>query len=458
MKNINALTLDSLPARDVNTEVKIAVIGLGYVGLPLARLFATKYPVVGFDVNRNRIETLQNGHDGTMEVADDVLQKVLLKSNPLRPVVKSISQDGQMVSVKKGLFCTPDIMDIQECNYFVVTVPTPVDKNRRPILTPLYAASETVGRVLKKGDIVIYESTVYPGVTEEECVPVLERESNLRFNEDFFVGYSPERINPGDKEHTVDKILKITAGSTPEAAIKINNLYSSVITAGTYMAPSIKVAEAAKVIENSQRDINIAFVNELAKIFNLLEIDTHAVLEAAGTKWNFLPFKPGLVGGHCIGVDPYYLAQKAQESGYHPEIILAGRRLNDSMGEYVASQVIKCMIKKGIAINGAEVLMLGITFKENCPDVRNTKIVDVISAMEDYGVKVVTFDPWANPEEVMHEYKIVCHNEIPTNKFDGIVLGVAHKEFLDLDLDSLKNKLSIVYDVKGVLEDADGRL
>lgn len=458
MKNINTLTLDSLLARDVNTEVKIAVIGLGYVGLPLARLFATKYPVVGFDVNRSRIEALQNGHDGTMEVADDVLQKVLLKSNPLRPVVKSISQDGQMVSVKSGLFCSPDIMDIQECNYFIVTVPTPVDKNRRPILTPLYAASETVGRVLKKGDIVIYESTVYPGVTEEECVPVLERESNLRFNEDFFVGYSPERINPGDKEHTVDKILKITAGSTPEAAIKVNNLYSSVITAGTYMAPSIKVAEAAKVIENSQRDINIAFVNELAKIFNLLEIDTHAVLEAAGTKWNFLPFKPGLVGGHCIGVDPYYLAQKAQESGYHPEIILAGRRLNDSMGEYVASQVIKCMIKKGIAINGAEVLMLGITFKENCPDVRNTKIVDVISAMEDYGVKVVTYDPWANPKEVMHEYKIVCHNEIPANKFDGIVLGVAHKEFLDLDIDSLKKELTIVYDVKGVLEDADGRL
>lgn len=439
---------------DVNTEIKIAVIGLGYVGLPLARLFATKYPVVGFDINRHRIDELQKGHDSTKEVADDILQEVLLKSNPLR----SCSLDGQAGAVTTGLFCTPDIMDIQECNYFVVTVPTPVDKNRRPILTPLYAASETVGKVLKKGDIVIYESTVYPGVTEEECVPVLERVSNLRFNEDFFVGYSPERINPGDKEHTVDKILKITAGSTPEAAIKIDNIYSSVITAGTYVAPSIKVAEAAKVIENSQRDINIAFVNELAKIFNLLEIDTHAVLEAAGTKWNFLPFKPGLVGGHCIGVDPYYLAQKAQECGYHPEIILAGRRLNDSMGEYVASQVVKCMIKKGVSINGAEVLMLGVTFKENCPDVRNTKIVDVIAALEDYGVKVTVYDPWANPEEVMHEYKIMCHNEMPKSKFDGIVLGVAHKEFLDLDLNAFKKKMTIVYDVKGVLKESDGRL
>lgn len=439
---------------DVNTEIKIAVIGLGYVGLPLARLFATKYPVVGFDINRHRIDELQKGHDSTKEVADDILQEVLLKSNPLR----SCSLDGPAVAAVTGLFCTPDIMDIQECNYFVVTVPTPVDKNRRPILAPLYAASETVGKVLKKGDIVIYESTVYPGVTEEECVPVLERVSNLRFNEDFFVGYSPERINPGDKEHTVDKILKITAGSTPEAAIKIDNIYSSVITAGTYVAPSIKVAEAAKVIENSQRDINIAFVNELAKIFNLLEIDTHAVLEAAGTKWNFLPFKPGLVGGHCIGVDPYYLAQKAQECGYHPEIILAGRRLNDSMGEYVASQVVKCMIKKGVSINGAEVLMLGVTFKENCPDVRNTKIVDVIAALEDYGVKVTVYDPWANPEEVMHEYKIMCHNEMPKSKFDGIVLGVAHKEFLDLDLNAFKKKMTIVYDVKGVLKESDGRL
>src|SRR5690554_1934003 len=423
-------------------NTKIAVIGLGYVGLPLARLFATKYDVVGFDINRNRIEELRQGKDSTLEVEDHLLQAVL------KP----------MANQEKGLFVSYDLGDISECNVYIVTVPTPVDKHNRPDLTPLYAASETVGRVLKKGDIVIYESTVYPGVTEEECVPVLERVSNLRFNEHFFVGYSPERINPGDKEHTVDKILKITAGSTPESAIKINNIYSSVITAGTYMAPSIKVAEAAKVIENSQRDINIAFVNELAKIFNLMEIDTHEVLEAAGTKWNFLPFKPGLVGGHCIGVDPYYLAQKAQECGYHPEIILAGRRMNDSMGEYVASQVVKCMIKKGVSINGAEVLMLGITFKENCPDVRNTKIVDVIAALEDYGVKVKVYDPWANSEEVLHEYNIICDNELPENKFDGIVLGVAHKEFLDLDLSGLKKDVTIVYDVKGVLNDADGRL
>lgn len=458
MKNTNSKISKNSRANEENTDVKIAVIGLGYVGLPLARLFATIYPVVGFDVNRSRVEALQKGQDDTKEVSDEVLQKVLLQSNPLRPSANLNSQDSKPITIKTGLFCTTDIMDIQECNYFIVTVPTPVDKNRRPILTPLYAASDTVGRVLKKGDTVVYESTVYPGVTEEECVPVLEKVSGLRFNEDFFVGYSPERINPGDKEHTVDKILKITAGSTLESATKINDIYSSVITAGTYMAPSIKVAEAAKVIENSQRDINIAFVNELAKIFNLMDIDTHEVLEAAGTKWNFLPFKPGLVGGHCIGVDPYYLAQKAQECGYHPEIILAGRRLNDSMGEYVASQVIKCMIKKGIAINGAEVLMLGITFKENCPDVRNTKIVDVISALEDYGIKVSTYDPWANPEEVMHEYKILCHNEMPKNKFDGIVLGVSHKEFLDMDLSSLKKELTIIYDVKGVLEDADGRL
>lgn len=456
MKNTDTIKPHKLPKGKSDAPIKIAVIGLGYVGLPLARLFATKYPVVGFDVNRSRVEALQEGHDATQEVSDEVLQKVLLKSNPLGG--ENSMKSDKSVAVKTGLFCTPDIMDIQECNYFVVTVPTPVDKNRRPILYPLYAASETVGKVLKKGDTVIYESTVYPGVTEEECVPVLERVSGLQFNTDFFVGYSPERINPGDKEHTVDKILKITSGSTPESAEKINEIYASVITAGTYMAPSIKVAEAAKVIENSQRDINIAFVNELAKIFNLLDIDTHEVLKAASTKWNFLPFKPGLVGGHCIGVDPYYLAQKAQECGYHPEIILAGRRLNDSMGEYVASQVVKCMIKKGIAISGTEVLMLGITFKENCPDVRNTKIVDVIGALEDYGVKVIVYDPWANPEEVMREYNINCSNEIPTTKFDGIVLGVAHREFLELDLNPLKKQLTIVYDVKGVYDDVDGRL
>ncbi len=346
---------------------KIAIIGLGYVGLPLARLFATKYPTVGFDINKARISELNTGHDSTLEVEDDVLQAVLINE----------------FSGKTGLYCTDDVAVIKGCNVFIITVPTPVDKNNRPDLTPLYKASETVGSVLKKGDIVIYESTVYPGVTEEECVPVLERVSGLQFNVDFFAGYSPERINPGDKEHTVEKILKVTAGSTPEIGIVVDELYKSVITAGTHLAPCIKVAEAAKVIENSQRDINIAFVNELAKIFNLMNIDTHAVLEAAGTKWNFLPFKPGLVGGHCIGVDPYYLAQRAQEFGYHPEIILAGRRLNDSMGEYVASQVVKLMIKKGIAIKGASLLMLGITFKENCPDVRNTKIVDVIKALED---------------------------------------------------------------------------
>jgi UDP-N-acetyl-D-galactosamine dehydrogenase len=340
-----------------------------------------------------------------------------------------------------------------------VTVPTPVDKNNRPDLTPLYKSSETVGKVLKKGDIVIYESTVYPGVTEEECIPVLERVSGLKFNIDFFAGYSPERINPGDKEHTVEKILKVTSGSTPEIGQRVDNLYKSVITAGTHLAPSIKVAEAAKVIENSQRDINIAFVNELAKIFNLLEIDTHAVLEAAGTKWNFLPFKPGLVGGHCIGVDPYYLAQKAQEKGYHPEIILAGRRLNDSMGEYVASQVVKLMIKKGVAINGAKLLMLGITFKENCPDVRNTKIVDVVHALQDYGIEVTIFDPWAKPSEVEHEYKLNTTKELPSTTFDAIVLGVAHKEFTTIDLSKLKKANGVLFDVKGVLnEKADGRL
>lgn len=428
-------------------SIKIAVIGLGYVGLPLARLFATKYNVVGFDINQRRIDELRNGKDLTLEVEDEVLQSVLVTS-PFGG-----GQEGA------GLFVSNNLEDIKDCNYYIVTVPTPVDKNNRPDLTPLYKSSETVGKVLSKGDIVIYESTVYPGVTEEECIPVLERVSGLKFNEDFFAGYSPERINPGDKEHTVEKILKVTSGSTPEIGKKVDELYKSVIIAGTHLAPTIKVAEAAKVIENSQRDINIAFVNELAKIFNILDIDTHAVLEAAGTKWNFLPFKPGLVGGHCIGVDPYYLAQKAQEHGYHPEIILAGRRLNDSMGEYVASQVVKCMIKKGINVSGAEVLMLGITFKENCPDVRNTKIVDVVKALEDYGIKVTIFDPWANPTEVEHEYKLNSTNGLPNQKFDAVVLGVAHKEFLKLDLDSLKKEHGVVYDVKGILkEKADSKL
>ncbi|WP_026452697.1 nucleotide sugar dehydrogenase [Aequorivita capsosiphonis] len=442
-------------------EIKIGIIGLGYVGLPLARLFATKYPVVGFDINRERVEALQNGHDTTLEVEDKILQQVLLQANPVGALATVLEEEGGgslEEMPENGLFCTTDLMDIQGCNYFIVTVPTPVDKNNRPVLTPLYAASKTVGKVLKKGDTVIYESTVYPGVTEEECVPVLEKESVLKYNTDFFVGYSPERINPGDKQHTVDKILKITAGSTPDSAKAINALYASVITGGTYLAPSIKVAEAAKVIENSQRDINIAFVNELAKIFNLLEIDTHEVLKAAGTKWNFLPFKPGLVGGHCIGVDPYYLAQKAQERGYHPEIILAGRRLNDSMGQYVASQVIKCMIKKGVAISGAEILMLGVTFKENCPDVRNTKIVDVIAALCDYGVKVTTYDPWANPEEVNHEYNIETTIILKQKQYDAIVLGVAHNEFLTMDLEPYKKETAIVYDVKGVLTNVDGKL
>ena len=421
----------------MNHKNKIAVIGLGYVGLPLARLFATKYPVVGFDINAARIQELQSGKDSTLEVEDHLLQSVLLNENP--------SKD------KTGLFCSDQIEDIADANIYIITVPTPVDKNNRPVLTPLYKSSETVGKVLKKGDIVIYESTVYPGVTEDECIPVLEKVSGLTFNVDFFAGYSPERINPGDKEHTVEKILKVTSGSTPEIGKIVDDLYKSVITAGTHLAPTIKVAEAAKVIENSQRDINIAFVNELAKIFNLMNIDTHEVLKAAGTKWNFLPFKPGLVGGHCIGVDPYYLAQKAQEFGYHPEIILAGRRLNDSMGQYVAEQVIKTMIKKDINVNGAEILMLGITFKENCPDVRNTKIVDVIRALEDFGVKVTTFDPWANPEEVYHEYQLNCQNSIPLKKYDAIVLGVAHKEFLEMDFSFLKKENTILYDVKGVL-------
>jgi UDP-N-acetyl-D-galactosamine dehydrogenase len=416
---------------------KIAIIGLGYVGLPLARLFATKYAVVGFDINEKRISELQQGKDATLEIEDAVL-KAVLKDSP----------DSNI-----GLYCSSKTEAIKDCNYYIVTVPTPIDKNKRPDLTPLYKSSETVGNVLKKGDIVIYESTVYPGVTEDECVPILEKASGLKFNSDFFAGYSPERINPGDKEHTVEKILKVTAGSTPEIGEKVNNLYASVITAGTHLAPTIKVAEAAKVIENSQRDINIAFVNELAKIFNLLDIDTHSVLEAAGTKWNFLPFKPGLVGGHCIGVDPYYLAQKAQEVGYHPEIILAGRRVNDSMGQYVAGEVVKMMLKNDIKVNGAKVLILGITFKENCPDVRNTKIIDVVNHLRDYSLDITVCDPWANSNEVKHEYNIETTNKLPNETFDTIVLGVAHKEFENLDFKSLLTKNGLVYDVKGVLKE-----
>ena len=460
----------------MNTESpRIAVIGLGYVGLPLARLFATKYPVVGFDINAARVEELRKGHDSTLEVEDEILQDVLLQRHPLPVTIPAKKKemavagswgDGDMAETEatqigeltNGLFLTNLLGDIQECNYYIITVPTPIDKNNRPDLTPLYKSSESVGKVLKKGDIVIYESTVYPGVTEDECVPVLERVSGLKFNEDFFVGYSPERINPGDKEHTVEKILKVTAGSTPEVGEKVNDLYKNVITAGTHLAPTIKVAEAAKVIENSQRDINIAFVNELAKIFNKMNIDTNAVLEAAGTKWNFLPFKPGLVGGHCIGVDPYYLAQKAQEMGYHPEIILAGRRMNDSMGQYVASEVIKLMLQNDLKVKGANILVLGITFKENCPDVRNTKVVDVVRHLEEYQTNVTIYDPLANPAEVKHEYNLETTNKLPKGKFDAVVLTVAHKEFLQMDFASLKTEATVVYDVKGILDQVNGKL
>lgn len=416
-------------------QVKIAIIGLGYVGLPLARLFATKFPVVGFDINQERVNELMSGTDSTLEVEDETLQSVLVEEKSNEP----------------GLYCSFDLQDIQDCNYYIITVPTPVDKNNRPILTPLIKASETVGSVLKKDNVVVYESTVYPGATEEDCIPVLERISGLTFNEDFYAGYSPERINPGDKKHTVEKILKVTSGSNPEIGKQIDDLYASVIEAGTHLAPTIKVAEAAKVIENSQRDINIAFVNELAKIFNLMDINTHDVLEAAGTKWNFLPFKPGLVGGHCIGVDPYYLAQKAQELGYNPEIILAGRRLNDSMGEYVASEVIKLMIKKDLKVKDAEVLVLGITFKENCPDVRNTRVVDVVSSLKDFGVNVTIHDPWANEEEVMHEYNLKSVKELPNKKFDTIVLAVAHNAFRNIDFQSFLEVNGVVYDVKNTL-------
>ena len=424
---------------------KIAVIGLGYVGLPLARLFSTKYTTVGFDINEARIKELMSGHDSTLEVEDELLQE----------------------AIANGFTCTSDLNDIADANIYVVTVPTPVDKHHRPDLTPLIKASETVGKVLRKGDIVIYESTVYPGVTEDECVPILEKVSGLKFNTDFFAGYSPERINPGDKQHTVEKILKVTSGSTPEIGKKVDELYKSVITAGTHLAPTIKVAEAAKVIENAQRDINIAFVNELAKIFNLLDIDTHSVLEAAGTKWNFLPFTPGLVGGHCIGIDPYYLAQKAQEVGYHPEIILAGRRLNDSMGQHVASQVVKAMIKKDNGIKDSNVLMLGLTFKENTPDIRNTRAIDVHEALAEYGVNVTILDPWANPDEVMHEYGVKSYrtmDEIANSqnneltKYDAVILTVAHRDFENFNINGLIHDKGVVYDVKGVLKEWDERL
>ena len=418
---------------------------MGYVGLPLAVEFAKKFKVIGFDINPKRIQNLENGKDATLEV-DEVSLKAVLSDK--------VSDKGS------GLFVTTDSTALSICNVFIVTVPTPTDKHNRPDLTPLYKASETVGRALKKGDVVVYESTVYPGVTEEECVPVLVRVSGLRFNEDFFVGYSPERINPGDKEHTVAKILKVTSGSTPESARLVDDLYKSVITAGTHLAPSIKVAEAAKVIENSQRDINIAFVNELAKIFSLIGIDTNAVLEAAGTKWNFLKFKPGLVGGHCIGVDPYYLAQKAQEVGYHPEIILSGRRLNDSMGSYVADQVIKLMVKKDIPVRRANILILGFTFKENCPDVRNTRVIDIVNELLSYKTQVDVFDPHADVSEVEQEYRLSVSNVLPEKAYDAVVLAVSHKEFLALDFKKFTNAPSVIYDVKGVLsvDVIDGRL
>ena len=424
-------------------KIKIAIIGLGYVGLPLARLFATKYNVVGFDIDEERIAQLQKGIDSTLEVDEAILKEVLV-------------QDSNQ---EKGLFFSADATGIQDCNYYIITVPTPVDKNNKPDLTPLVKSSETVGALLNKNDIVIYESTVYPGATEEVCVPILEQSSGLIFNKDFYVGYSPERINPGDKEHTVEKILKVTSGSNEETGKKVDDLYKSVIIAGTHLAPTIKVAEAAKVIENSQRDINIAFVNELAKIFNLLAIDTKAVLDAASTKWNFLNFRPGLVGGHCIGVDPYYLAQKAQEVGYHPEIILAGRRMNDSMGNYVASEVVKLFVKNDIQVKNARVLVLGITFKENCPDIRNTKVIDLIQNLKEFGSEVTVFDPWAKKEVVQKEYDLKTYQNMPQNKFDGIVLAVAHREFEQIDFSKYLNKNGVIYDVKGVMSGKiDGRL
>lgn len=420
-------------------ETKICVIGLGYVGLPLARLFSTKYKTIGFDMSQRRVDALMSGHDSTLEVSDELLQDAINNH---------------------GFVCTTKLEDIKDCNFYVVAVPTPVDENNNPDLTPLYGASTTVGKVISKGDVVVYESTVYPGVTEDECLPVVEKVSGLKFNVDFFAGYSPERINPGDKLHTVEKIKKVTSGSTPEIGKYVDEVYSSVIIAGTHLAPTIKVAEAAKVIENSQRDINIAFVNELSRIFTKMGIDTLDVLEAASTKWNFLSFKPGLVGGHCIGVDPYYLAQCAQRYGYNPEIILAGRRMNDGMGEYVATQVIKLMLKKGIQVLQSNIVILGFTFKENCPDVRNTKVVDIVKALQEYNLNITIYDPWANPAIAEHEYGLSVTNELPTDKFDAAIMAVAHNEFKELDVTSLINAGAVIYDVKGVLprEIVDGRL
>lgn len=423
-----------------NMEIKIAVIGLGYVGLPLARLFSTKYKTVGFDMNQKRVDALMAGHDATLEVSDELLQDAINNH---------------------GFVCTTDLDKIRECNFYVVAVPTPVDVNNRPDLRPLWGASETVGKVISKGDIVVYESTVYPGVTEEECLPVVERVSGLKYNVDFYAGYSPERINPGDKLHTVEKIKKVTSGSTPEIADIVDGVYNSVLINGTHKAPSIKVAEASKIIENSQRDVNIAFMNELAKIFNAMGIDTRDVIEAAASKWNFIKLSPGLVGGHCISVDPYYLIQKAQVYGVLPRVMFAARRLNDGMGNYVAEQTIKCMNKKGLLVKDAKILILGITFKENCPDIRNTKVVDIYTSLEEYTKNVTVYDPWANKENVKREYDIDIVSELPTGeKFDAVILAVAHNQFKELDIKSLVVDNGVVYDVKGILDRTiiDGRL
>lgn len=421
-------------------EIKICVIGLGYVGLPLARLFSTKFKTIGFDKNQTRVDALNAGKDTTLEVSDELLQEAI---------------------EKHGFRCTTNIEEIKESNFYVVAVPTPVDENNRPDLRPLIGASQTVGQVIKKGDIVVYESTVYPGVTEEECLPVVEQVSGLVFNKDFYAGYSPERINPGDKEHTVEKIKKVTSGSTPEIADIIDKVYNTVLINGTHKAPTIKVAEASKIIENSQRDVNIAFMNELAKIFNAMDIDTHDVIEAAASKWNFIKLSPGLVGGHCISVDPYYLIQKAQVYGVLPRVMSSARRLNDGMGEYVAHQVIKLMNKKGVLVKDANILLLGITFKENCPDIRNTKVVDIYSTLAEYTNNITVYDPWANKAEVQHEYQLNITNTLPQeNKYDAIILAVSHNEFLNIDIKTLLNDNGVVYDVKGVLDRniIDGRL
>ena len=420
-------------------NIKICVIGLGYVGLPLARLFSTKFPTVGFDMNQSRVDALMAGHDATLEVSDELLQDAINNH---------------------GFTCTTDLEKIRDCNFYVVAVPTPVDEDNYPDLAPLRGASETVGKVISKGDIVVYESTVYPGVTEDECLPVVERVSGLKFNEDFFAGYSPERINPGDKEHTVEKIKKVTSGSTPEIADLVDNVYNTVLINGTHKAPSIKVAEASKIIENSQRDVNIAFMNELARVFNVMGIDTHDVIEAAASKWNFIKLSPGLVGGHCISVDPYYLIQKAQVYGVWPRIMMTARRLNDTMGEYVGEQVVKLMNKKGVLVKDARILILGITFKENCPDIRNTKVVDIYNMLSEYSQNITVFDPWANADHVMKEYHVPVVNSLPTGSFDAVILAVAHNEFLDIDIQSLLSEKAVVFDVKGSLPRhlVDGRL